>query len=241
MKKLLLILGSFALLLAENILAVKVNGDLVDFSKGKYQTIYVYPETLILDKDSKKEAVQVAVIYNDNKIAFNLKWSDNTKNIQKNNSTNTFGDGVAIQLSTDYSNGSMLPDIAMGSKKKEVIIHFQKASNPLYDPNDTLEKTKTKYQKSFISAGLRTMTEIKDGSSSFSGDLIYKTARWWQFWGDNKIWNSTFIIDLKDDYLDLNSKTFPLAIAIWDGEKKNRAGSKYVSKWILVELTDLSP
>ncbi len=275
MKKLLLTLstaGALSLLTAGDISAVKVK-DIHDFDSAKYSTVYVYPQTTLsfqdkvaneINKDRKAKAVQVAIVYTDKQIAFNLKWYDETKSFQNTTTNQSFADGAAIQLPVNYKDGSKLPYIGMGSKGREVVVHLQKATDPLYEPNgngdiahqlnrynvhafndeatgrEDLKKFDekvaslgvAKYQRSFISAGFRSMTQIKDGSSGFQGDMEYKTS----FFGEDKVWSATFVRSLKDEYLNLNSDAFPLAIAVWDGEKRGRDGLKHLSSWLTVDL-----
>jgi complex iron-sulfur molybdoenzyme family reductase subunit gamma len=45
---------------------------------------------------------------------------------------------------------------------------------------------------------------------------------------------------LKSEHLDLSKGSFPIAIALWDGAKKNRDGSKLLSAWIGVGAQKLA-
>lgn len=41
---------------------------------------------------------------------------------------------------------------------------------------------------------------------------------------------------LKSDHVDLTSGNFPVAFAIWDGQKKNRDGMKLLTPWVEVKM-----
>ncbi len=141
----------------------------------------------------------------------------------------------------------------MGSDGRPVVIHLQKAVEKVYEPNGngdvgmqqnilsknafgdaTVEFAQKvgalavkDYQRSFVSEGFRSMTEIKDGSEKFDADMKY---------GD-KVWRGTLVRPLKDSYLNLKG-AFPVAFAAWDGAKLNRDGQKLLSGWIAVKLVD---
>ena len=82
------------------------------------------------------------------------------------------------------------------------------------------------FERQFISAGFRSMTEIKDGSDKSS----LKIARI-----DGYGWIATLTRPIKDQYADL-SKSFPVAFAVWDGGKLNRNGTKLLSGWNAVTV-----
>lgn len=82
------------------------------------------------------------------------------------------------------------------------------------------------FERKFISAGFRSMTEIKDGSDKST----LKIARI-----DGYGWIATLTRPIKDQYADL-SKSFPVAFAVWDGSKLNRNGTKLLSGWNAVTV-----
>jgi len=280
MKKLLSILtiGAITALSGSVINAIKVNdsleninGDSEVWSKAKYSKVTLYPQTTISfndkeavekNKDRKAMEALVGAVYNGKKIAFNVKWLDESKNSQSSNAIRSFGDAVALQIPTNYQDPNKLPYIGMGSKDRSVIVHLQKSAEPLFEPNGdgdvyhqqspnnvnqyddeiskrdgltkfnkkVATKAKSSYERSFVAEGFRSTTEIKDGSSSFSGDMKFEEP----LFGD-KQWNTTFTRDLKSDYVELKD-AFPLAVAIWQGEKSSRDGLKHLSSWVVVEL-----
>ena len=70
------------------------------------------------------------------------------------------------------------------------------------------------------------MTEIKDGSDK-SKTTIARI--------DGYGWIATVVRPIKDNYADL-SKSFPVAFAVWDGDKLNRNGTKLLSGWNAVTV-----
>ncbi len=204
-----------------------------------------------LNEGLKAKEARVKAIYNSKNIAFLLEWPDGTRNIQRGYKSDVYADGFAVQFPVNYSNPQKLPYIGMGSDGRPVVIHLQKAVEKVYEPNGNgdvgmqqnilsknifgkatkefarkVEKLAVKdYQRSFISEGFRSMTEIKDGSEKFDADMKY---------GD-KEWKGTLVRPLKDSYLNLKG-AFPVAFAAWDGARLNRDGQKMLSGWIPVKL-----
>ncbi|WOE70021.1 ethylbenzene dehydrogenase-related protein [Hydrogenimonas thermophila] len=253
------------------VLAQKTDGDVTkltptssawEYVKGT--TIHLYPQTTVtmndkkanaLNKNAKAKEARVKAIYDGKNIAFLLEWPDGTKSVQQGYRSDVYGDGFAVQLPVNYKDPKKLPYIGMGSEGRPVIIHLQKAVQPIYEPNgngnvgdqqNVLSKNKfgkdieaynekvsklavKDYQRSFISEGFRSMTEIKDGSEKFSADMSY----------GNNTWKGTVIRPLKDSYLNLKG-SFPVAFAAWDGSKLNRDGLKLLSSWIPVKLVGQS-
>ena len=200
--------------------------------------------------DKAKEAI-VKALYNNKNIAFLLQWPDGTKSVQEGYRSDVYGDGFAIQFPVNYKDAGKLPYIGMGSDGRPVVIHLQKEVQPIFEPNgrgdvgmqqNILSKNRfgkavksyqskvaklavRAYQRSFVSEGFRSMTEIKDGSETFKADMAY---------GD-KSWKGEVARPLKDGYLKLHG-AFPVAFATWDGARMQRDGLKYLSGWIPVKL-----
>lgn len=207
-----------------------------------------------LNAANKAVKAEIAAVYNGENIAFMVKWPDATMDIQRGYKTTSYGDGFAVQFAEDASNPEALPYIGMGSADREVVIHLQKAVRPSYEPNgkgdvamqvnrnqtDLFDADLAKfdkdvaalgnfdYERSFVSQGFRSMTEIKDGSNSSSARLGYNTG--------DKAWEGTLSRAMKDDYVDLNQGAIPVAFAVWDGAKMGRDGLKNLSQWVSVKL-----
>ena len=169
-------------------------------------------------------------------------------------STDTYADGVAMQFAKT-TDAAKLPYIGMGSKGREVAIYLQKAQyntfesngngnvdlqvsrnqTNLYDQFESKDLTEfdanvakagsDDYERVFVSAGFRSMTEVR-GTESKSNMKISRTEDGWK---------ATLVRPLKDGLADL-SKSFPVAFALWDGGKNNRNGMKLLSGWNAVTL-----
>jgi len=194
----------------------------------------------------------VKALYDGKKIAFLLEWPDGTKSVQKGYQSDVYGDGFAVQFPVHYDHPKTLPYIGMGSEGRPVIIHLKKAVQAVFEPNgdgdvgmqqnvlskpyfgdavgkyqDEVAKRAVKnYRRAFISEGFRSMTEIKDGSETFSADMKYT----------GKGWRGAVTRPLRDIYLNLDNGAFPVAFAAWDGARLNRDGLKLLSSWVPVRL-----
>lgn len=250
--------------MAQNLSAVHVKEDLSKVSlsspfwqKAKAERVEVYPQTTIEMNDEElikaneanlAKVLQVKTLSDGKSIAFLLQWKDTTKSLQTSDSTTAYGDGFAVQFSTV---NDKLPYIGMGSEGRAVIVHLQKTTGAVYEPNnggDVYHQVNTSnqnafakelasyknevakqgngdYQRSFISEGFRSMTQIRDNSEPTVMEMKY----------DKGIWSALLVRPLKSEHLSLQG-SFPVAFALWDGEKKNRDGSKLLSSWIGVTL-----
>ncbi len=250
--------------MAQNLSAVHVKEDLskVSFSsplwqKAKAERVEVYPQTTIEMNDEElikaneanlAKVLQVKMLSDGKSVAFLLQWKDATKSLQMSDSTTAYGDGFAVQFSTV---NDKLPYIGMGSEGRAVIVHLQKATGVVFEPNnggDVYHQVNTSnqnafskelasyknevakqgngdYQRSFISEGFRSMTQIRDNSEPAVMEMKY----------DKGIWSALLVRPLKSEHLSLQG-AFPVAFALWDGEKKNRDGAKLLSSWVGVNL-----
>ena len=222
----------------------------------------LYPQTTITLNDAKANAANAhdkakaataKAIYDGKNIAFLLIWPDGTRTVQSGYRSDSYADGFAVQLPETYSDVKKLPYIGMGSAGRSVVIHLQKAVQPIFEPNgngdvgmqqNVLSKpifTKKQiqkyhaaqrklatadYQRAFVSEGFRSMTEIKDGSETFDAKMRY----------DHRKWRGTLVRPLKDAYVNLNSGAFPVSFAVWDGARMQRDGLKRLSQWVPVKL-----
>jgi complex iron-sulfur molybdoenzyme family reductase subunit gamma len=228
---------------------------------AKFSDVTLYPQTTMKMNDKKANQLnenrhainaKVGVLYNGTQIAIKVVWPDSTKNVQDTKSNDSFADGMAIEIPVDVTSTN-LPYIGMGNEGREVKVFLQKAVEKFYEPNgngdvfhqisrnntilfnEDLKKFDKKvaslgnddYQKGFISAGVRSMTEIKDGSAPFNMTMKYVNGNW----------EATFTKSAKDEYSDMATNSFPISIAVWDGEKRNRDGLKMISAWTPVKVT----
>jgi complex iron-sulfur molybdoenzyme family reductase subunit gamma len=232
---------------------------------ASFSEVMLYPQTALIffDKIANKmnanngaKKVEIKALYDGKNISFLLKWRDATRSVQKSDSSTLYGDGVAFQFAQNYDNVKTLPYIGMGSEGRAVVIHLAKASEGVYEPNgkkdvyhqvnpanqnlfgkdlQTYEqsvenKKESEYQRNFIAQGFRSMTQIRDENAKIHMYMQYK----------NGFWEATLSQPLKTEYLNLDNGAFPIAIAVWDGEKKNRDGLKSLSSWVSVKLVGKS-
>ncbi len=250
--------------------ALKVTDDLSTISyasalwnKATFSPVLLYPQTTIRMNDKTANAINannhakkamVAALYNDQNIAFIIRWPDGTVNVQKGESTTSYADGFAVQFASRFDDPNALPYIGMGSEGRPVVVHLQKVAKDIYEPNGNgdvalqVNRNQTDlfgkelkafdkkvaslgssdYERSFISEGFRSMTEIKDGSNNSYSRIRYMKS--------NKGWEGTLTRALKDEYVNLNAGAIPVAFAVWDGEKMGRDGLKHLSAWVSVKL-----
>ncbi|MBD3806515.1 ethylbenzene dehydrogenase-related protein, partial [Sulfuricurvum sp.] len=237
-----------------------INADSAVWSKAKFATVALYPQTAIefndkkaieANKDAKGKKAQVAAVHNGKEIAILVKWADGTKNVQGIKCTDTYSDGFAIQFAGATKKVQPLPYIGMGSDGRPVVVHLQKATEKVYEPNGNkdvstqINRQQTgvfgkeladydakvaslanlDFERVFVGEGFRSLTEIKDKSVKSNAAMKY----------DNKGWSGTLTRPLKDDYMN-GAGTVAAAIAVWDGAKQGRNGLKLLSSWIAINL-----
>lgn len=209
-----------------------------------------------MNKNNGAKTAKVAALVNGKTMAIAIIWKDSSENAHMGKTTDLYADGVAMQFASKVTDATKLPYIGMGSKGREVAIYLQKVQFNNYEPHGVgkgqarvetqvnrhqtvlFEKELAAYDKSvadlarddferkFVSAGFRSMTEIKDKSAKSKMNI----ARI-----DGYGWIATLTRPLTDEYADL-SKSAPVAFAIWDGGKNNRNGTKLLSSWNVVTV-----
>lgn len=236
----------------------KIGLDAKAWEGVKAQNIAFYPQTTIemndldvmkLNAENKAKNVSIKSLSDGENIAFLLKWQDGTKSVQEGYSSTAYGDGFAAQFPTVLDK---LPYIGMGSDGRAVVVHLQKATVKTYEPNGNkdvyhqvnssnqnafeanLKKYKDEvaqagsgdYQRVYLSEGFRSMTQLRDSSEESMMEMKY----------DKGFWTGVIVRKLKSTNVDLSSGNFPVAFALWDGEKKNRDGMKLLSPWVEVKV-----
>ncbi|MDD2730454.1 ethylbenzene dehydrogenase-related protein [Malikia sp.] len=260
-------LAASAALAADTITAVKV-ADVASadaWSKAKFSSVTLYPQTAIHMNDKKAneanaadkaKKADIAAVYDGKNIALMVKWADGTKSVQGAYSSDTYSDGFAVQFAGATKGAQPLPYIGMGSAGRPVVVHLQKSTASVYEPNGNKDVStqvnrqqtgifgqeladydakvaslaKTDYERVFVAEGFRSLTEIKDGSVKSSASMTY----------GNNGWSGTVTRALKDDYVNFKG-TVPVAIAVWDGAKMGRNGIKNLSGWVSVNLEGQKP
>jgi cytochrome c2 len=275
---------------ATAITAKKVDADLSKVSYDSpvwegvtFEEVTLYPQRTIqlndkqaneLNANDWAKVAHVAAVYNNDRIAFLMKWPDETMNIQNYDPmqpktglmSNAYPDGFAVQIASKVEDVNALPYIGMGSDGRPVVIHMQKAVRNFFEPNGNgnvyyqLNREQTEvfnnqpslnnpelleqgmeafdnqvdklanndYERSFVSEGFRSTTEIKDGSSASYARLGYND--------EIDVWSGTLSRPLNDDYVTVTNGSIPVAFAAWNGAKMGRDGLKNLSQWIAVSF-----
>lgn len=268
MKKILTSLLSLGLAasaaLAANpaITAVKVDNvsDAAAWSKAKFSSVTLYPQTAIemfdkkanvITETAKGKKAEVGALYDGTNIALMVKWADGTKDTQAGYASTTYGDGFAVQFAGVTKGAQPLPYIGMGSSGRPVVVHLQKANEKVYEPNGNKDvSTQINRQQTGVfgqeladyDAKVASLankdyerTFVAEGFRSLTevkdGSVKSNAS---MTYGTNG-WSGTLIRPLKDEYVNL-SGTVPVAIAVWDGSKLGRNGLKNLSSWVAVNL-----
>lgn len=260
-------LAASAALAADAITAAKVSdvNDANVWANAKFSSVTLYPQSAIHMNDKKANAANeankakkadVAAVYDGKNIALMIKWADGTKSVQGSYSSDTYSDGFAVQFAGMTKGSQPLPYIGMGSAGRPVVVHLQKATEKVYEPNGNKDVStqinrnqtalfgqdlkdydakvaslaKTDYERVFVAEGFRSLTEIKDGSVASAAGMTYS----------NNGWSGTVARPLNDVYMK-STGTVPVAIAVWDGEKMGRNGLKNLSSWVAINLEGQKP
>lgn len=248
---------------SENLDGIKADSPL--WSKAKFETLTLYPQSSIEFNDKKANALvenakgkkaQVAALHDGKNIAVMVKWADKTKDVEQCMSSDVYTDGFAVQFAGSTKKAQPLPYIGMGSEGRPVVVHLQKATAKVYEPNGNKDVStqinrqqtgvfgkelaeydakvaslaKTDYEKVFVAEGFRSTTEVKDNSVKSNGAMVHGASGW----------SGTLVRALKDDYVNLNG-TVPVAIAVWDGSTMGRNGLKNLSSWVAINLEGQKP
>lgn len=258
--------ASAALAANSAVTAVKVDNvsDAAAWSKAKFSSVTLYPQTAIEMNDKKANEInenvkgkkaEVGALYDGTNIALMVKWADGTKDTQAGYTSTTYGDGFAIQFA-GASKSAELPYIGMGSTGRPVVVHLQKANEKVYEPNGNKDvSTQINRQQTGVfgqeladyDAKVASLankdyerTFVAEGFRSLTevkdGSVKSNAS---MTYGSNG-WSGTLIRPLKDAYVNLNG-TIPVAIAVWDGTKLGRNGLKNLSSWIAVNLDGQKP
>ncbi len=247
-----------AVKVTDNLDTIKADSTL--WSKAKFETVTLYPQTSIefndkkaneLVANAKGKKAQIGALHDGKNIAVMVKWVDKTKDVEQCMSSDVYTDGFAVQFAGTTKKAQPLPYIGMGSEGRPVVVHLQKATAKVYEPNGNKDVStqinrqqtgvfgkelaeydakvaslaKTDYEKVFVAEGFRSTTEVKDNSVKSNGAMVHGPAGW----------SGTLVRPLKDAYVNLNG-TVPVAIAVWDGSTMGRNGLKNLSSWVAINL-----
>jgi len=203
-----------------NLSNIKYDDDIWRYAKNTKVTLY--PQTTLLMSDKRANRLQlnsspkiarVSSLYNSNHISIKLKWRDINRTISIAKESDRYDDAFAIEIPIDYTDPKKLPYIGMGSEGRGVEVYYS--------------STASKRDRAFISEGFR---EIKGSidRDEFNMSITYD---------GNSSWIGMLSKPMRDNHIDLNqSSVFPLAFAIWRGDRLNRAELKLISSWTPLKL-----
>ena len=159
------------------------------------------------------EAVQVAAVHDGERIAFRLEWTDPTENREITDTT-AFPDGCAILLPTvQYA-----PMAVMGAVGMAVNAWYWRA-----DENGR--------GRHVLAEGLGTSRTI--GYEAVRGNGVYKNGRW------QVVITRAMKVEGPDNPAQLEpGQSTGFGVAIWEGERGERAGIKAISgdDWIALDI-----
>ncbi len=187
----------------------------------KPQTVSLRP---IRARNIWPDKVGIKIVRNGTHIAFRFTWQDNEAN-NKLVAATDFIDGVALQfVNTDMPNDYIgIPFFGMGDQADKVDIWYWKAAvsgrgrhGPVNDDSavSVLEAN-----------GFGTLEDQSEAAQIVEGIGTYKDGTW------------TVVMRQKLDASAFKTrKSIPVAIAVWDGSERDRAGQKSVSEWFELKL-----
>jgi len=146
-------------------------------------------------------------------LAVLLDWPDATED-RARDGTDTYGDGVALQLPQRFGAGQRLPYVGMGDPAQPVVLHLQRAGPDAAQP----------ILRSAVAAGFGSTTRADAGD-------VRSGMRW-----TGGRWRAVFLRPLSAPGVDLAKGLVPFAVAVWDGARSERGGNKALSGWKLLRL-----
>jgi len=233
--------------------------------KIKWRKIHLYPQTTLvlndkkaneLHKNAKAKVAYIGALSDGVRLAIFLKWQDPSKDLYKNDASDRYADGFAVQFASSAKDPKHLPYIGMGSDGRPVEILLHKAYKAIYEPNghgdvahqvnehntpyfgSSLQKFKKEvvrlgahpYARAFVSEGFRSMSQIKNKSFYFRPEMRY--------YSHLKQWDAMVLKTFHDPYAKPAKGEYAIAVAIWDGKELERDGIKRLSSWIALRLPD---
>ena len=202
-----------------NLSSIKYDDDIWRYAKNTKVILFPQTSLLLNDKranrlqlDSSSKIARVSSLYNSKRISIKIKWRDKNRTISANKESDEYADAFAVEIPTKYTNPKKLPYIGMGSKGRAVEVYY---ASTMHDRD-----------RAFVSEGRSIKGVIE--RSEFNISIAYD---------GNRSWTAVLSKPMRDKYLDLDkSSIFPLAFAVWRGDKLNRAELKLISAWTPLEL-----
>jgi DMSO reductase family type II enzyme heme b subunit len=151
-------------------------------------------------------AVKVRALAAGGEVAVRVEWSDATLDKVRDDEVNLYADAVALETPQDFGAGKRLPYIGMGDEKSPVKLWQQKATQS------------GAQAAAFVGMGFGSLTRAGSAAPAMEYDAAAK------------VWRAVFVIPRPQGAL------VPVAFAVWDGSRKERAGYKQLSGWNFLQL-----
>lgn len=144
-------------------------------------------------------------------LTLRITWPDATQNVASADEVNTYADAVAVEIPADFGPGRRLPYVGMGDERAPVRLWQQRATRD------------GAAAQAFVAAGFGSLTRAGPAKASMQYDAAKRQ------------WSATFTLPRPQQGL------VPVAFAVWDGERLERAGYKQLSGWHFVKLGAVDP
>lgn len=151
-------------------------------------------------------AVTVRALAAGSELAVRVEWPDATADRVRDDEVNLYADAVALETPQDFGAGKRLPYIGMGDEKSPVRLWQQKATQGGAQAS------------AFVGMGFGSLTRSGPAPAAMEHDAAAK------------VWRAVFVIPRPPGAL------VPVAFAVWDGARKERAGYKQLSGWSFLQL-----
>jgi len=147
-------------------------------------------------------------------LAVVVDWNDGTEDRTAPDTTDRYGDGVALQWPVHSGAGIRLPYVGMGDPQQPVAVVLQRAA------------AQGSVVRLARATGFGTLTRTDLGPVKAA--MRYDKQRLG--------WRAVFVRPLLAGGLDLRHGLVPVALATWDGSLDERGGNKALSGWKFLRL-----
>jgi len=190
------------------------------------QTFTIYPQKTVRLNDkranaaleqAKPEAIEVKAAYSDQELGVWISWKDQTRTLFTRNETNSFGDSVAIEVPVKFGEKERLPYIGMGDEAAPVRVYMQRAAEEGVLANE------------YVAKGFGSLTRVQSKVTKMKMEYDAKGHRW----------RAVFVRPLAAGGHSVQSALVPIAFAVWDGDRNERGGNKYLTSWKFLNLSTM--
>lgn len=153
-------------------------------------------------------SLEVRAVSSPDGVTLRLEWADPAREGVREDEVNTFADSVAIEVPEKFGAGLRLPAVSMGDDGAPVRVTMLRATGT------------AAIESRYVAAGFGSLTRLAPAAPSDALRWDSKKSRW------------TAVVQLGAQAQGL----VPVAFAVWDGERKERAGYKRLSSWHFVRV-----